>query len=337
MKTGVLPLRGILPTLAFSLLAPMGIAQELTDNSGIPELRLFTLASGDVAGNYYASAAAICDAINRQEGKETRCSPDPTSGSLYNIEALRSGQVDFAYAQSDWHRWAFAGEGPYVGRPPMTDMRSVMSLYGETLTIVARRDSGIASIEDLRDKRVDLGPPSSGRRGTVDSVLSTLGFDMADFALVAELPSGIALDAICQGTVDAAVLVVGHPNVAVARTIEECGASLVPLMSRERGAIIRESPEMLPSAIKADTYAGMTETVPSVSVIATVVTLADTDPDLVALFVTDTLENMALLARKAPVLAHIEPAQMRRSGLSAPLHPGAVAAFDAALGPETQP
>jgi TRAP-type uncharacterized transport system substrate-binding protein len=74
-----------------------------------------------------------------------------------------------------------------------------------------------------------------------------------------------------------------------------------------------------------------------VSVIATVVTLADTDPDLVALFVTDTLENMALLARKAPVLAHIEPAQMRRSGLSAPLHPGAVAAFDAALGPETQP
>ncbi len=300
-------------------------------------LVLFTLGSGDVAGSYYASAAAICDAVNRDEGGKIRCSPDPTSGSRYNLRALQSGELDFAYAQSDWQRDIYDGTGPYAGTGPMTDLRSVMSLYGETLTILVRADSGIQSFDDLRDKRVDLGPPASGRRGTVDQVLSTLGFALADFASVTELPSGVAMEAICQGTIDATLLVVGHPNGGVARAMSECGARLVPLAPKERSAIILKSPDMQPTTTRSDVYEGLTADIPSVSVIATIVTRASTDPALVETLVRDTLDNLPLLARKAPVLADLEPSAMRRAGLSAPLHPGAKAAFDAALGPEAQP
>ena len=314
---------------AIALLASAGCAEA-------QELSLFTIGSGDVAGNYYSSAAAICDIVNRSEEGVLRCSPDPTSGSMYNLKALQSGELDFAYAQSDWHRELFEGTGPYEATGPMDDLRSVMSLYGESLTILARGDSGITAFNDLKDKRVDIGPPASGRRGTVDRVLSTLGFVPADFGAVSELPSGVAMDAICQGTIDATLLVVGHPNGGVARTLSECGAKLVPLTPKERGAIILGSPDMQPAIIRTDVYSDLPTDIPTVAVIATLVTKASTDPALVETLVRDTLENLPLLARKAPVLAHLEPAAMRRSGLTAPLHPGAKAAFDAVLGPEIQ-
>ncbi len=184
--------------------------------------------------------------MNRQEGGHIRCSPDPTTGSLYNLSVLREGQVDFAFAQSDLHRNALEGSGSFSNEPPLSDLRSVMSLYGESLTVLARADAGIASIDDLRDKRVDLGPPASGRRRTVDTIIGTLGFGTADFASVSELPQGIAIDALCQGTIDATLLVVGHPNETVRRAITECDAVPVALTPRERGWSSRPAPTCSP-------------------------------------------------------------------------------------------
>ena len=45
--------------------------------------------------------------------------------------------------------------------------------------------------------------------------------------------------------------------------------------------------------------------------------------------VTATLDDLAELAIRAPVLAGLEPVDMRSRGLTAPLHPGAEAAFGA--------
>ncbi|MEI6096807.1 MAG: TAXI family TRAP transporter solute-binding subunit [Alphaproteobacteria bacterium] len=318
-------MRRCLCTLAVILAAGAAMAQDLN---------LFTLGAGDVAGSYYASASAICDVVNREEAGILRCSPDPTSGSIYNLSALESGELDFAFAQSDWHRDRYAGEGLYAAAGPMVDLRSVMSLYGEALTILVRADSGIAGIADLKDHRVDLGPPSSGRRGTVDRVLSAFGFVAADFRSISELPSGAGLDALCEGTIDATLLVLGHPNKNVARVISDCGAKLLPLTAAQQETLIAASPDMQPTSIPKDSYSGLLADVPTVEVIATIVTKASTDAAVVEKLVRATLMNLPLLARKAPVLAALDPEAMRKVGLSAPLHPGAKAAYDAILGPK---
>ncbi len=101
--------------------------------------------------------------------------------------------------------------------------------------------------------------------------------------------------------------------------------------------VIKASPDMQPSVIREGTYEGVDQRIPTVSVVATIVTLASTDPALVEALVTDTLNDLPILARRSLVLAHLEPAKMRRTGLSAPLHPGAEAAFNAALGPCQSP
>jgi uncharacterized protein len=296
------------------------------------DIQFFTFGAGDVSGGYYAAASAICETVNRNEQGLFRCSPDPTPGSIYNLNALRNGELDFALVQSDWHRRAFFGTGQYASKGRMENLRSVMGLYGETLTIVARRDAGIGSIGDLSGKRIDVGHPASGRRATVDQILQVLGFKYPDFAEVAELPVGTALEALCNKDIDATLLIVGHPNAGVERMLNECDAVLVPVTEESSSAIIAALPDMKKSVIALENYSKMTAAIPSVAVTATVVTRADVDPAIVGSLVKNTLANLEILARNAPVLKGLDPKDMAVAGLTAPLHPAAKEAFALSAG-----
>lgn len=292
------------------------------------DIQLFTFGAGDVAGGYYAAARAICETVNRNENGRLRCSPDPTPGSIYNLNALRNGELDFALVQSDWHRHAYLGTGQYANAGPMGNLRSVMGLYAETLTLVVRRNSGIGSLRDLLGKRVDIGHPASGRHATIKQVLDVLGYKNADFSRVAEFSVGAALDALCENEIDATFLIVGHPNSGVARVMKECDAVLVPIDAETAAAIIAKLPDVSRSIIPQASYPEMESGIASVGVTATVMTRADMDTSIVESLVRNTLSNLDALARNERVLAGLEPAQMRVDGLTAPLHPGAKRAFD---------
>lgn len=294
------------------------------------DLRFFTIGAGDVSGGYFAAATAICDVINRQERGRFRCSPEATQGSLYNIEALRSGQIDFAIVQSDWQRFAYDGTVVFEAEGPMTDLRSVMSLYPEDLTVIARQAAGIIGLEGLRGQRIDIGLPASGRRGTTLALLESLGFALSDFAAVMELPTGAALDALCQGRLDATIQISGHPNAALGRVLRDSAAELVPLDSAMVAQLLAANPDYLPGSIPARDYAALSAPVETFAVTATLVTRAGMPDDMVQKLVADTLAELPLLKVSAPLFREATVATMREGGLTAPLHPGAAAAFEAA-------
>jgi TRAP transporter TAXI family solute receptor len=300
-------------------------------------LRLFSLGSGEVGGSYFTAASAICDSVNRAHRGAIRCSPEATPGSLYNIDALREGQLDFAMVQSDWQRSAFQGSDRYAAAGPMADLRSVMSLYPEAFTILTRSGSGIARLPDIAGKRVDIGPPASGRRATVLRVLTALGLDLDDFSAVLELPTGGAIAELCAGRIDATLLVVGHPNGPVGDALAGCGAAILPVAGPAAEAALAASVEYVPLTIPMATYPGLPADVPTWSVVATVVTRADIAPDLVEALVASTLATLRPLAMRAPVLGGLDPMRMRSTGLSAPLHPGAAEAFNAFLAAGPKP
>ncbi len=94
-----------------------------------------------------------------------RCSPEATPGSTYNMEALRNRQLDFAIVQSDVQNMALTGEGPFAGKPAFSDLRSVMSLYPETLTVLSRPDAHILSLGGLSASgSISVCPHRAGRR-----------------------------------------------------------------------------------------------------------------------------------------------------------------------------
>ncbi len=295
--------------------------------AGAQDLRLFSVGSGEVGGSYFAATNAICNSLNRAHRGVLRCSPEATPGSLYNLEALRSYQLDFAMVQSDWQKAAYEGTDIYAAAGPMTNLTSVMSLYPESITVLARSGSGITQIADILGKRIDIGPPASGRRATLNRVLAALDIGLDDFAAIFELPAASSIDELCAGRVDATLLIVGHPNGAVARALSTCGATLIPLQGPQVEAVLHAGSEYVPLTIARSTYPELRTDVPTFSVMATLVTRSDIDADIVEAVVAETLRTLPALAMRAPVLAGLDPVRMRSTGLSAPLHPGAAAAF----------
>lgn len=314
---------------AFLLAVPLLAAPLAMPARAVEPLTYFSIGTGDIDGGYYAATKAICGVVNRAEHPEKlRCAPETTGGSLYNLAALRSGQLDVAVVQSDWQKHAYEGTSIFADEGPMNDLRSVMSLYPEAFTLIARRDAGIENFRNLIGKRVDIGHPSSGRQATMHAAMEAFGITQDQFGSVAELQSGSAISELCAGSIDATVLIIGHPSTSIGRALENCDAELVPLTGPSIAALIAENTDYSRVYIPLQAYPSLDRDIVSFAVTATMVTRADADRDVVGALVTDTLENLEALGQTTPILADLDPEAMRHLGLTAPLHPAAAAAFD---------
>jgi TRAP transporter TAXI family solute receptor len=295
-------------------------------------LRFVTVGSAGLTGSYYAAAHAICDAVNRSHSGQIRCSPEPTKGSLYNLRSILRGDQDFAFVQSDWQKMAVEGRGPFAKTGPITELRSVMALYPESVTLVARKDANIRGIEDLPGKRLDVGAVATARRATALKLLSAAGYAREDFSEWHELTGSSTASELCSGRVDASLQVFGHPNAAMASLLESCALEIVPLKGPAIDEFLDLNPDYSPTFIPIGSYPQLAFDIETVALSATLVTRADIPAPLVWTFTTEILLNLDILEIEAPVIDAPDLNWMQTEGLSAPMHPGAVAAFQAVEG-----
>jgi TRAP transporter TAXI family solute receptor len=305
-------------TILAALLPAGGAASALT---------FLSVGTGDLGGGYYRVAQALCAAVNAAAPGRLRCSAEATPGSIYNLVALRDGQLDLAIVQSDWQAHAVRGTELFAGDGPMTGLRSVMALHSEPVTLLVRRDAGIASLRDLAGRRVDLGHPASGRRATALGLLRAEGVDPDSFAAVLGLQTGAALAELCAGRIDATLLVTGHPSAAIAGTLRDCEVALADLRGGGLSALVDAGDGFVEARIMRTSYPELARDIATVAVRATLVAREDVPVDAVTALVEATLSGRAELALREPLLAGLEPAAMAADGLTAPLHPAAEAAF----------
>lgn len=177
------------PALALGVAAGFMLASA-TGPTSAAEQQFVSIGTGGVTGVYYPTGGAICRLVNKGRKEHgVRCSVESTGGSVYNINTIRQGELDFGVAQSDWQFHAYNGTSKFEEQGPFENLRAVFSVHPEPFTVVARADSGIGSFADLEGKRVNIGNPGSGQRGTMEVVMGTLGWDKDSFALASELKS----------------------------------------------------------------------------------------------------------------------------------------------------
>ena len=290
-------------------------------------LRFVTLGSASLAGSYYAAASAICNSMNRSHRGVIRCSPEPTKGSIYNLQALMRGDQDFALVQSDWQKLAVDGRGPFAESGRLEELRAVMALFPEAVTLVVQKASGISSLEDLRGKRVDVGSVATARRTTALKLLEAAGLSRADLAEQHELAGSSVASELCAGEVDASILLLGHPNALIGQLLERCNLTIVPLRGEAIDRFLASNTEFQASYIPISQYRQLAFDVDTVALAATLVTRSDIPAPLVYTFATEILVNLDQISQEAPVIRAPDIDWMRTEGLSAELHPGAVAAF----------
>jgi uncharacterized protein len=97
-----------------------------------------------------------------------RISSQTTQGSIENPRLMSNKEIEFAVINADSASLAVRGEKPYT-KP--VDMQFLFTNYTNSVVFVTRKDSGIKTMEQLKGKRVSVGPPGSGGLMLATSVL----------------------------------------------------------------------------------------------------------------------------------------------------------------------
>jgi len=283
-----------------------------------------TIGTGGVTGVYYPTGGAICRLVNKERKSHgIRCSVESTGGSVYNLNTIRAGELDMGVAQSDWQYHAYNGTSKFKDQGANKKLRAVFSVHPEPFTVVARADSGIKNFSDLKGKRVNIGNPGSGQRGTMEVVMNAMGWSKSDFSLASELKAAEQSKALCDNKIDAMVYVVGHPNGSIKEATTSCDTVLVSVNGPAIKKLIKENDYYRSATIPGGMYNGNSSDVDTFGVGATFVSSTNVSDKTIYHVVKAVFENFDGFRKLHPAFNHLDKKQMVKDGLSAPLHSGA--------------
>jgi len=283
-----------------------------------------TIGTGGVTGVYYPTGGAICRLVNKtRKTHGIRCSVESTGGSVYNLNTIAAGELDMGVAQSDWQYHAYNGTSKFKDKGANKNLRAVFSVHPEPFTVVARADSGIKSFKDLKGKRVNIGNPGSGQRGTMEVVMAAYGWSKGDFKLASELKSAEQSKALCDNKIDAMVFTVGHPSGSIKEATTSCDSVMVEVAGMKIDKLVKDNDYYRTATIPGGMYRGTATDTKTFGVGATFVTSSKVPDKVIYNVVKAVFDNFDQFKKLHPAFKNLKEAEMIKDGLSAPLHNGA--------------
>ena len=322
--------RLIVSTLTLALAAGAFFGAGTQSAQAQSEKRFISIGTGGPTGVYFVVGQSVCRMIHKEaaEGRKKgrkhgiRCSAPSTGGSTYNIGQIREGELDFGVAQSDWQFHAYNGSSKFEGNA-FKKLRAVFSVHPEPYHIIVGKDTGITSWADLKGKRFNIGNPGSGQRGTTEVLMKAYGTKKGDFKIATELTSTEQSKALCDGKIDAYGYTVGVPNAGVSIATDGCNAKIINLNTDVEKKLVGANPFYAFATIPKGTYKTTDSDITTFGVMATFVTSADVPEDVVYEITRAVFENLDDFRKLHPAFKNLDPKNMTKNALSAPLHPGA--------------
>jgi TRAP transporter TAXI family solute receptor len=307
----------------------LGIA--LAMGAGAPEVQakttFVTIGTGGITGVYYPTGGAIAKIVN-QKRKEygIRCTVESTGGSVFNVNAILAGDLEFGVVQSDRQYQAYNGLEEWKEKGPQKELRAVFSIHPESVTLVASVDSGVKSIADLKGKRVNIGNPGSGQRQNSIDALEAVGLDYEKDMKAEGIKAAEAPGLLQDGRIDAFFYTVGHPSGAfLEATAGATKVAFVSITGPGIDTLIQAKPYYAKSFIPMALYPGAEnkeERIDTFGVKATFMTSASVPDDVVYAVTKEVFENFETFKKLHPAFVVLTKEGML-DGLSAPIHPGA--------------
>jgi TRAP transporter TAXI family solute receptor len=310
------------------LAAAFGFAGGKAEETAAPvesQRAFVTIGTGGVTGVYYPAGGAISRVVNKKYDEyKLKVTVESTGGSVFNINAVLSGDLEFGIAQSDRQYQAYKGEAEWKDRGAQTDLRAVFALHSEAVTLLAADDTGISTIFDLKGKRVNIGEPGSGNRGNAIDALASAGLDWEKDLVAEGIKPVESAKLLLDGRIDAYFYTVGHPNGSfMEATAGTRKVHFVPIESVDE--LIRKYPFYAKTVIPVALYPNATNTrdVPTYGVKATLVTSAKVPERVVYIVTKELFENLEEFKGLHPAFGALTKENMLE-GNSAPYHDGAL-------------
>jgi TRAP transporter TAXI family solute receptor len=285
-----------------------------------------TIGTGGVTGVYYPTGGAISRMLNKKSKEYgIKATVESTAGSVYNINAVLSGDLEFGVAQSDRQFQAYNGQAEWTEKGPQKELRAVFSIHSEAITLIAAAASNIKNVQDLVGKRVNIGNPGSGQLQNSKDVLTASGVGMD--TINAEQVKAVEAPSLLQDEkIDAFFYTVGHPNGNIKEaTSGRIKVNIVPITGPGIEALLQKHSYYANAIIPAKFYpnAENAADIQSIGVKATFVTSAKLDENIVYAITKEVFENLEEFKKLHPAYGVLTKENMLQ-GLSAPIHRGAL-------------
>ena len=298
------------------------------DVEGSAKRTFVTIGTGGVTGVYYPAGGAISKMVNKKSDEyNLKATVESTGGSVFNVNAIMAGDLEFGVVQSDRQFQAVEGLAEWSDAGKQSDLRAICSLHPESVTLIAAVDAGIETIADLRGKRVNIGNPGSGQRQNAIDALNAVGIDWQTDIVAEEIKAAEAASMLQDDRIDAFFYTVGHPNgSAKEATAGKREVRFLDITGID--SLFSEYSYYAPSIIPIRQYPNAVNTsdVNTFGVKATFVTSADVPVDVVYAVTKEIFENLDEFKALHPAFAVLTKENMLQ-GLSAPLHEGALKYF----------
>ena len=313
-----------------SLLISCGPSEEAETEkkaaAGAAKTTFVTIGTGGITGVYYPTGGAIARIVNKKKDEYgIRATVESTGGSVFNVNAIMAGDLEFGVVQSDRQYQAINGLAEWKDKGKQENLRAVFSVHPESITLVAAVDAGIEKIEDLKGKRVNIGNPGSGQRQNSIDVLNAVGIDYKS-DITAESVKAVEAPGLLQdGRIDAFFSTGGHPRDGIKEaTAGARKVRFIPVTGSGIDKIIAENPYYAKAKIPITLYPGAQNDadVETFGVKATFVTSAKVPENVVYAITKEVFDNFEAFKKLHPAYTVLTKESMM-DGLSAPLHSGA--------------
>lgn len=284
-----------------------------------------TIGTGGITGVYYPTGGAIARIVNKKRKVYgIRCTVESTGGSVFNVNAIMAGDLEFGVVQSDRQYQAINGLAEWKEKGPQKDLRAVFTIHPESITLVAADDAGIKSMKDLRGKRVNIGNPGSGQRQNSIDALDNAGIDFNNDLKAEGVKAAEAAGLLQDGRIDAFFYTVGHPNGSIKEaTAGRRKVHFVPITGLDK--LLKKYPYYAASVVPIKFYPGASNSadVETFGVKATFVTSAKVHDRVVYAITKEVFDNFEAFKKLHPAYGVLTKKNMLE-GMSAPIHPGAM-------------
>ncbi len=288
----------------------------LESSDGDKFLRIGTASMG---GNFFPLGSAISQIItNNVDGYNG--SAQATGGSAENANFLESKEIELALIQSGTLREAYNGTDSFEGRP-IKSIRGITSIYFNEFHILVRKDSGIEKVEDIKGKRVAVGPVASGIEINTNQLLSQYGITPDDYSAFHGTRQE-ATEALQTGRVDVHIYGTGVGSSQVSELMRTGDIKLIPMTQEAIDTMIDEFPDFGSSVIPAGSYEGQDADILTVAGSSLLVTREDMPEDDIYNIIKTLFEHKEELISHHQYF-HQMNEETATLGMSVPLHPGA--------------
>lgn len=285
-----------------------------------------SIATGGTGGTYYPLGGAMAKIFNENiEG--VTANAQSTGASVENIGLVSKGETEIAFVQNDVTYYAFTGTETFKDKDKITNIRGMAMLYPEVVQIIATKESGIKSVNDLKGKKVAVGAPGSGTEVNARQILAEYGLTYSDLGKADYLSFNEAADQLKDKQVDAAFVTAAVPTSAVTEVTQTADIVVVPVESAKIASLNSKYPFYAEVVIPGGSYKGNDNDVIAAAVMAMLVVPENLDTDLVYNLTKQLFEQ-----RQVIIDTHARGNDIKLetalTGMPIDVHPGAKKYYD---------